>query len=251
MSHAVINQERRVLGIKEARIVRIIRRNAVPAAGLWLLAALLITAYYARWKPTTEWLENIAALKQTWGLLFSMLSTSLFGGVIPALVGAVFHGRAGRDELKYLPVFAVFWALKGIEIDLLYRAMVWMFGAGTDPATIASKIVVDMAVYVPLWAMPSMVLFYFFKECRFDVRLALKSLGRDWYRERVMPVLITNWIVWIPAVAVIYSFPPTLQLPVQNLVLCFFCLLVLMLTRADVEPAAAQPAPRALAQDGA
>ncbi len=218
-----------------ASIVRIFRRNAIPAAGLWLLAAFLVAAYYGYWSPVREWLETIAASKQQLGFAFAMISTSLFGGVIPALVGAVFHGAAGRGELRWLPVFAAFWAYKGIEVDLLYRAMEWLFGAGTDPATIASKMVVDMGVYVPVLAMPSIVLFYFLKECRFDIQLALRSLGRDWYRARVLPVLATNWIVWIPAVAVIYSFPPTLQLPVQNLVLCFFCLVVLMLTRAEEE----------------
>jgi hypothetical protein len=47
----------------------------------------------------------------------------------------------------------------------------------------------------------------------------------------VLPTLIANFGVWVPAVAIIYALPTPLQLPLQNLVLCFFTLLLAHLNR--------------------
>jgi hypothetical protein len=52
-----------------------------------------------------------------------------------------------------------------------------------------------------------------------------------WIRRRVVPVLISNLGVWLPAACIIYALPTPLQLPLQNLVLCFFTLLVAHQTR--------------------
>lgn len=54
---------------------------------------------------------------------------------------------------------------------------------------------------------------------------------RGWYARTVLPTLIANFGVWVPAVAIIYALPTPLQLPRQNLVLCFFTLLLAHLNR--------------------
>jgi hypothetical protein len=51
--------------------------------------------------------------------------------------------------------------------------------------------------------------------------------------------LIANMAVWVPAVAVIYALPTPLQLPMQNMVLCFYTLIVAHQMRADGPPAQA------------
>jgi hypothetical protein len=59
-----------------------------------------------------------------------------------------------------------------------------------------------------------------------------------WYYRSVLPTMITNIAVWVPAVAIIYALPTALQLPLQNLVLLFFTLLLAHLNRRRVqEPA--------------
>jgi hypothetical protein len=37
---------------------------------------------------------------------------------------------------------------------------------------------------------------------------------------------VTTWVVWIPGTAIIYSLPSPLQIPLFNLTLCFFVILV-------------------------
>ena len=59
------------------------------------------------------------------------------------------------------------------------------------------------------------------------------AVGERWYLTRCLPLLIMNLGVWVPAVAIIYALPLALQLPMQNLVLCLFVLVVMMLTREE------------------
>lgn len=46
---------------------------------------------------------------------------------------------------------------------------------------------------------------------------------------------ISNWLIWIPAVSVIYMMPVDLQLPLFNIVLLFFGLLVAVLSKNERE----------------
>ena len=41
-----------------------------------------------------------------------------------------------------------------------------------------------------------------------------------------LPTLIATWFVWLPVVAVLYSLPPLLQIPVYSLALCFWALML-------------------------
>ncbi|MEL7088826.1 MAG: Mpv17/PMP22 family protein, partial [Planctomycetota bacterium] len=113
-----------------------------------------------------------------------------------------------------------------------YRLQAVWFGQGSDPGTLAKKILVDMGVYCPVWAVPSAVFAYAWAEKGFSLTRTLapiRRLGfRGWFGRDVLPVMISNWSVWVPAVCVIYCLPLALQLPVQNLVLCFWSLLLVL-----------------------
>jgi hypothetical protein len=43
-------------------------------------------------------------------------------------------------------------------------------------------------------------------------------------------MLLANWGVWIPTVAAIYALPVGLQLPMQNLALCLWSLMLAFMT---------------------
>ena len=44
--------------------------------------------------------------------------------------------------------------------------------------------------------------------------------------ETIILFNLTTWMVWTPATAIVYSLPTALQIPLFNLTLCFFVLLV-------------------------
>ncbi|MEM8495168.1 MAG: Mpv17/PMP22 family protein, partial [Planctomycetota bacterium] len=141
-----------------------------------------------------------------------------------------------RPDARDLAYFTVFWAVKGIEIQLLYTVLDAVVGSGASVGVILGKLVIDMAFYCPVWAVPTTLLAYQFRESGFSLSAVRRGpLGRGighWVRWSVFPVVINNWCVWIPAVIVIYTMPLALQLPFQNLVLCFWCLVLAFLSDA-------------------
>ena len=51
------------------------------------------------------------------------------------------------------------------------------------------------------------------------------------WRDRYLPGILANWILWIPAVLMIYRLPAGLQLPVQNLFLVIWVLVAALIAR--------------------
>lgn len=198
------------------------RANAVPAACIAALGVLILVGYY-RHPPTHELLERVADLKRRWGLAYSFVSTAIFGGLLPVLVQHLLP-RAWlprRERLGHLPFFLLFWGYKGMETDLFYRLQGRLFGDAASPGVVLTKLFVDMAFFTTLWAVPSIVLAYAWKDAGFSIRrlrAGLDPTARRWYAHRVLPVLIPNTALWLPAVAILYSLPGALQLPFQNLV---------------------------------
>lgn len=212
------------------------RANLGPGIALQALAFALVVAYYRQ--PATHAAVNaLAALHERAGLGFSIISTGLFGGLIPFLY---LRGRsATRHRFSWAggAALTAFWAYKGIEVDLWYRLLAHLVGAGASVGTVATKMFLDQFIYCPILAVPVTVLVYAWVETRFSVSPILADLrAGGWYRRQVLPVLISNLGVWVPAVCFIYALPTPLQLPLQNLVLCFFTLLL-----AHVMPAREKP----------
>lgn len=214
------------------------RANAVPGVVLSIFAVGLLLSYWYV-PPVTAALEALADLKVAWGWPFVVVSTAVFGGVIPWLVQRVRPSVRALTPWSHLWFLATFWGLKGLEVDLLYRLQALWFGHGTDAATLAIKTVVDQGIYCPIWAVPSTVLAYALRDAGFSLARTLRPLRehglRGWYARTVLPVLISNAGVWVPAVLVIYCLPLALQLPVQNLVLCFWSLILAFQVRGAAQ----------------
>jgi hypothetical protein len=131
-----------------------------------------------------------------------------------------------------MTALVVYWAYKGFEVSVFYAWQARWFGEGKGVATIALKTFNDQFVYCPLFAAPVTWLVYNWVEHGFSgATLAAEWRRPGWYARCVLPLLVTTWVVWVPAVAVIYILPTALQLPLQNVVLCFFTLLVIFMTR--------------------
>jgi hypothetical protein len=217
------------------------RANLLPGLILQAVALAVLLAYYF-WPAARAGLEEVAALKERYGYGFSMVSTAIAGGLLPILFQQAFRTPDARQNLKALPFFILFWGWKGAEVDLLYRTHATLFGDDAALLTILYKSLVDQFVYVPFWAVPTMVLGYLWRESGYSFRELRRRLGSQWYRRRGLPVLLSNWGVWIPVVAIIYALPAALQVPLQNLALCLWVLMLLYLTSRHVPEASAESA---------
>lgn len=218
------------------------RENARPGLVLWLVALAIVAGYWLL-PPVTAALEALGRTKQAGGFLYSALATALFGGLIPFLWRLWLQRRPGTRpesaaQARQLPAawqtglfLMLFWAYKGVEVDALYRLQDLLFGTGNTPGTIIPKVLVDQFVYNPLWAGWTQVVAYWFLEQRFrPAALADRALWST-MGQRVLNILISTWGVWIPMVSIIYAMPSTLQIPLFNIALCFWSIMLGSLTR--------------------
>ncbi len=209
-------------------------------AGLALQAgalALVLSYYYC--EPARAVLLRLVALRRETGFAFAIVSTAFFGGLLPFLYLRGGRGRPPRYTWRQGGALIAFWAYKGLEVDVFYRVLAHTVGEGHDLWTIVRKVVSDQFVYCPLIAIPVTVLVYEWVERGFDTAAILADWRAPrWYLRRTVPILISNMGVWIPAVAIIYALPTPLQLPLQNLVLCFYTLIVAHQMRRHALPTA-------------
>lgn len=208
--------------------------NRYTGICLWLFGCAVVVGYY-NFEILRASLEALGELKIRSGWIFGIVSTALFGGLLPVVLPMLFAQPKQKVFTSLLVSNVLFWGYKGFEIDLLYRVQAWMFGIETDFSTIACKTIVDMVVYAPLMGLLNCVLFYIWRDNGYSFSETRDSLGDNWYVEKVLPALISNFCVWFPSVIFIYSLPLALQLPVQNLILCFWVLILVFFTREEDE----------------
>ncbi len=211
------------------------RANTVPGMVLSVFALTLLLSYWYA-PPVTAGLERLGDIKLSLGWPFAVISTALFGGVIPWVVQRLRPAFRAQTLWSHLVFYAVFWGYKGFETNLFYDLQAWLFGHEPTLGVVIAKVLVDMVLWVTVWAVPTTVLAYQWKDARLGpgprpLRPASDPAKRGawaWYQRRCLPVIISNWAVWTPAVCVIYCLPVALQLPMQNLVLCFWSLLLVL-----------------------
>lgn len=210
------------------------KANLLPAVFLWTAAVSIILAY-TYYQPVRDALDELKDFKDHWGYAFSGVSTPIFAVFLPLgiqwLARALGSKRIIPEPLKHVPILLAFWAYRGVEIDLLYRIQAWAWGTDKTIGTLGIKVLIDQGVFVMLWAIPSMVVVLLFKDCGYSISRTRAALGRRWYRARCVPILVVNWVVWVPVVMVIYSLPAGLQIPVMNINVCLFVLLVMFITK--------------------
>ncbi len=213
-------------------IGRAFKRNVVPGLILQCFALSIALCYFL-WPESHGVFLFFSELKATHGWRYAFIATALFGGFLPC-VYLIASGQIQDKWLQALLFYTLFWAIKGVEVDLFYQVQSYWFGHEATLRTIITKTAVDQFLYSALWAAPSIVLVYLWRDCGFNVRRWWREARKpDLWRITVPTVIFSNWIVWIPAVSIIYSMPSELQLPLFNIVLCFFVLLLATLSRKE------------------
>jgi hypothetical protein len=211
-----------------------VKRNALPGLALQAIAlGLVLTYYFAPGARPT--FDVVAGWKTRYGFGYSALATALFGGAIPFLyllaAGRVKVGQRRAELLFYV----LLWAYRGIEVDLFYRLQGLAFGDRATFSVVFCKVLVDQLVYSVFIAAPGQVVFFLWKDRGFSFRAVKPDLNLGYLTSAVAKVLFSQWMVWVPAVSIVYSLPLALQIPLFNLVVCFW---VLLLTFVSQESAA-------------
>ncbi len=212
--------------------------QALFRPGLVLQAAALglVLSYY--FVPAAHGLfDRFAFWRTEGGYWFSAALSALCGGVLPFLYLRLNPATRAANPWPLILFFTLFWVWKGVEVDLWYRILSGWFGDGTDAGTIARKVLADQGGFNPLYAAPVGNLIFAWKDAGFRWAPVLADVrAGGWYYRRVFPVLLTVWALWVPVVCCVYALPPALQIPLFNIVLCFWSLLFThLLTRKGAE----------------
>ncbi|MFC4701650.1 hypothetical protein ACFO4O_15955 [Glaciecola siphonariae] len=210
------------------------KQNIKPAIYLQLIAFGLGLSYF--YLPVAKpYFEALANLKNNYGVLYAVVSTSLFGGLLPYLLMLLLK-QITFKPLAQLVFYCMLWAFMGWMIDRFYTFQGVLFGEGNDIGTIAKKVLFDQFVFTVFIASPFLTVCLLFKEKHFKVREWLRSVDRTIITEQLPATLISTWIVWIPAVSVIYAMPSDLQIPLFNIVLCMFVLILVLVNTSHEGP---------------
>ena len=98
-------------------------------------------------------------------------------------------------------------------------------------------------IYNVIWATPSTLVFYIWKDANFDWRVPYARLrNREFYTFLLPSSLFTVWLVWLPAVIIIYCLPGALQIPLFDIVVCFWGILLQIVTKAEDKEQVAESA---------
>jgi hypothetical protein len=210
------------------------RRNFWP--GLFLQALLLLfLAAYLWHEPTQKGLATVAGWKQEAGFLFAAFSFLLASAFLPELLRVLFFqkGRLTRQNWWNFLTSTPLWMGMGVLIDLFYRLQLHLFGDGSDWAVLLPKVLVDQFLFSPFIAQPIIVCYLTWRDARYATSVWPGMLRLSFYLEKVLPLQVAAWCLWIPGVTLVYFMEPLLQIPTAVLIQAFWVLILTTLRRRD------------------
>jgi hypothetical protein len=213
-----------------------LRALLAPGLVLQAVAVAIVLAYYLV-PAAAGFFATLARWQTQGGFAFSAASTALCGGLLPFLFLRLHPDTRAANPWPHLGFYLLFWAWKGAEVDLWYRLLAGLYGHGTGTGTVVAKVLTDQFGYNPLYAAPVGNLFFAWKDAGFRwAPVAADLRAGRWYQRSVLPVLLAVWFLWIPVTACVYSLPSALQMPLFNVVLCFWSMLFSHLTARQNRP---------------
>lgn len=200
------------------------RENLIPGLVIIFFAALLVTAYYA-FSSVRAALEGLQALRNSWGLAFSMLTSAIGAGLIPGLY-LMAVGKNHRDTRGFLDLlFTCFvWATNMIWVDYFYQFQDWFWGPSATFAIVIAKMLLDQFVFTAFLSIHHVGIGFRLRDLNYDFKALGFALRDDWIIKVTIPMLVNCWLTWIPGTLVVYSLPLPLQIPLMVLIQCFFAL---------------------------
>ncbi|MBR4170850.1 MAG: hypothetical protein IKR48_04305 [Kiritimatiellae bacterium] len=210
------------IGIESARA------NFVPGILLQAVALALVWAYYSI-APFNSFLETLSKNPLLVGPGGAFVSRAFFGGILPGIIMVSFPTLRPRFPLRTILAMTLYWGGMGVVVYGLYVLQARMFGEENGLGVLLAKTAFDQFVYTVFFAS---ILNSFFNFA-LSRDLSPKRIRADWpvsfLRQIWIPNLLANWVVWCPAMFLIYIFPFPLQIHISGLVGCFWTMLCIQI----------------------
>lgn len=227
MSRAAIGSRRTPLTIGWEAV----RANVAPAFIVQALMLAMLVAYYVS-PAFAGVLNQVAEFKRAHGIVFVVAATVLAASLLPELFVIVLfqRGHVRGENFRNVLFTAPIWAIAGISVDLLYRGLAAWLGDTATLRVVLAKIFIDQFIYNVFFAAPYTVIAYEWKNSGFSRATFRRCFTFEYYKDKIVPTLLTTWAVWIPLIAMIYSLPLALQFPLFSLALTLWVLLLTYMT---------------------
>jgi hypothetical protein len=209
-----------------AQGLRAARMNLIPGLIVQSLMLAVLLGYYF-YPPLRHAFDRLGEIKNAWGYGYSILNAIVAGAIIPEVLRIVVFqkSRWQKTNAANLRFTIPFYAYVGLTVDLFYRCQTDFFGAEASFAVVVRKMLVDQFLYTPIIAVPVAVWLYDWKKRRYPLRGNGHLFTARYYRQGIFPTLFANWCVWIPLVSILYSLPPSLQIPLFGLALSLWVMI--------------------------
>ena len=202
-----------------------------------LLAAMgaLVAIYYC-WPTGAAILSSYGAWQHAGGIVRTGLMAGFAGGILSelCLVYARDRGRWNRTHLENMIFRFVVFFLGGMVVGEFYVWQAYWFGDGVSWRILLPKILVDQFIFSVFWSTTYQSLTFRWQALRYSGSRLWSELNGKFVLERMLPILVTNWMFWIPGVTLVYSMPLILQMPLSIFATAMWSILLAGLSkRAD------------------
>jgi len=159
--------------------------------------------------------EAFAAWKKSGGIPLSAFLTAVAGTILPELVRTIVGPDRTWDagRLRRLGWNFLFFGFNGLLVDLFYLLQATLFGIGSTWKVVLPKIALDFFGFIPWVALPMSVSYFLWLELGWSPRRILRAWSWSLYRDRVLPLIIPDFVYWGPILIFLYGLPLSLQVP--------------------------------------
>ena len=176
--------------------------------------ATLVAIYYW-WPAGSSVLTAYAQWQHGGGVLLAAFATALAGGVLSELsiVYLQHKGHWTAHHLEHMGFkFGLFFANGAMVYEFYAYQAIW-FGEGTAWHVLLPKIFVDQFIYSVFWAASFQSVVTRWHALDYSTSRLWRELDGTFVIERILPIVVTSWMFWLPGVTLIYSMPSNLQAP--------------------------------------
>ena len=205
-----------------------------------LVAMSAMVAIYYCWPAGAAVLSRYAAWQHAGGLFRTGLVAGFAGGILSELsvIYICDGGRWNAAHLENMVFRFVVFSLGGLVVYKFYEWQAFWFGDGLSWRVLLPKVLVDQFMFSVFWSTTYQTLIFRWHALRYSGSRLWSELDGRFVVERMLPVLVTNWMFWIPGVTLVYSMPLILQMPLNIFATAIWSLLLAGLAKSTRAPEA-------------
>lgn len=211
------------------------KSNIVPAISTLILMGILAWAF-ATIPAVNAFFNQVSIVKQSMGISFAIIASGLCVGLLSECF-SIFSSSTRRwtmqNTLSFGFLFLTFGIMSAAK-DPIFILLANLYGEGNSAGVLIKKTLFDQFVWTVFLACPYQTMLFAWKNNGFSLEKVKRECPTfsDFFARKILPVLISNWVFWIPMSAIIYSFPTDLQLAVSIIAISLWVCILNMLTKS-------------------